>query len=112
MVQECLHPYHTQMNESINLRITKYAPKNKHFGATTSLDTLIPIVIGIVNMGHAIFYNTLIDRSLKQNNLSIEPLKNNICWIDENKHNDSIRGKTNEFQRRRRHGREAKKLEI
>ena len=72
MVKECLHPYSTQMNESINLRVSKFSPKNKHFGETTSLDTRISTVVAIVNMGYESFYCGLIDQSLTYNNLSMK----------------------------------------
>jgi len=68
MVKDCLHQNNTQMNESLNLRISKYAPKNKHFGASTSLDTRISTVVAVVNMGYTEFYNTLIDQSLNKFN--------------------------------------------
>ena len=96
------------MNESINLRVSKFSPKNKHFGETTSLDTRISTVVSIVNIGYESFYCGLIDQSLTYNNLSMESLKDNIRKIDRNKSNDKKRQTTNEFKRRRKFGKEAK----
>ena len=49
---ECLHPFDTQLNESLNNVVARYAPKNRTYGTTMSLSNRISIVVGIHNMGH------------------------------------------------------------
>ena len=107
-VQESMHNFNTQLNESINNRISKYAPKNKHFGATKSLDTRIASVIAVSNMGYGAFYNALVDQYFTINNVSMDSLKHNICKIDSNKNNDKKRKSTVDFKRQRKFGKEAK----
>ena len=47
VVNECLHKFDMQQNESLNNVIARYAPKFKHFRATTSLNTRVSIVVVI-----------------------------------------------------------------
>ena len=59
-ILECLHKYDTQQNESLNMSVSRYVPKFKHFGTTMALDTRVRCVIGVRNLGYANFYNTLL----------------------------------------------------
>ena len=52
-IRECLHPYNTQLNESLNMCVSRYVPKFKHFGTTMSLDSRVRCVIGVHNVGYA-----------------------------------------------------------
>ena len=53
---ESLHPYDTQLNESMNQVIAKYAPKNKSFGTSMALTHRVSVAIGIHNYGHYKFW--------------------------------------------------------
>ena len=41
IIQECLHEYDTQINEGLNMTVSRYVPKFEHYGTTMSLDTRI-----------------------------------------------------------------------
>ena len=51
-LRESLHPYDTQSNEAMNQSVSKYAPKNKSYGASMSLATRVSVAIGVFNLGH------------------------------------------------------------
>ena len=59
-IRECLHKYDTQVNEGLNMSVSRYVPKFKHYGTTMSLDTRIRCVIGHHNMGYETYYKTLL----------------------------------------------------
>ena len=63
-VKETLHDYSTQQNEALNMAVSRYVPKFKHFGTTTSLDTRIRCAIGTHNVSHRTFYSTLLKKPL------------------------------------------------
>ena len=86
-VKETLHDYSTQQNEALNMAVSRYVPKFKHFGTTTSLDTRIRCVIGTQNMSYRTFYSTLLKNlgCLDSNDLSARPILSGISRIDEAK---------------------------
>ena len=51
-LKESLHPFDTQLNESLNNVVAKYAPKNRTYATSMSLSNRVMIVVGIHNMGH------------------------------------------------------------
>ena len=53
---ESLHGFSTQMNECLNNMISYYAPKNKTYGMTMSLQNRIAVVTGVHNLGHQDFW--------------------------------------------------------
>ena len=55
-LQESLHPYDTQLNESLNQKVSKYAPKTKCFSTSMALTYRISIAIGVHNLGHLRFW--------------------------------------------------------
>ena len=55
-IAESNHPYDTQLNESLNNVVSRYAPKNRTYGTTMSLSNRIAIVIGVHNLGHLGFW--------------------------------------------------------
>ena len=59
-VKECLHKYDTQHNERLNISVSHYFPKFKHYGTSMSLDTNERCIIGAHNMGYTTFYKTLL----------------------------------------------------
>ena len=59
-IRDCLHKYDTQMNEGLNMSVSRYVPKFKHYGTTMSLDTRLRCVIGQHNMGYESYYKTLL----------------------------------------------------
>ena len=44
---QCLHNYDTQKNESLNIMIAKYAPKNKNYSKSVSLLTRVYVAVGV-----------------------------------------------------------------
>ena len=58
--KECLHGFDTQQNEALNMAVSRYVPKNKHYGTTMALDTRVRCVIASHNMGYQGFYSALL----------------------------------------------------
>ena len=54
---EMMHPWNTQLNESLNMRAAELAPKSKNFSRSHSLRYRLMHVIGVHNMGYEIFYS-------------------------------------------------------
>ena len=44
---QCLHRYDTQKNESLNIVIAKYAPKNRHYSKSVALLTRVYVAVGV-----------------------------------------------------------------
>ena len=61
-LKESLHPFDTQLNESLHFVVSKYAPKHKNYSTTMSLSNRISIVVGIHNMGHLPFWTKVFER--------------------------------------------------
>ena len=53
---EMMHPWNTQLNESLNMRAAELAPKSKNFSRSHSLRYRLMHVIGVHNMGYELFY--------------------------------------------------------
>ena len=53
---EIMHPWNTQLNESLNMRSADLAPKSKNFSRSHSLQYHLMHVIGVHNMGYENFY--------------------------------------------------------
>ena len=52
------HPYETQQNKSMNASVAVYAPKNKTYGFTESIDARVAIAAATQNVGyHALWFN-------------------------------------------------------
>ena len=109
-VQECLHKYDTQLNESLNMSVARAVPKFKHFGTTMTLDTRIRNVIGVHNTGYKQYYSALlsnlgcVDALDDENRVIIQ----GIARINEAKQNNRKMKQTQDFKRRRKHGQQAK----
>ena len=58
---ESLHCHDTQLNEALNSLVAKYAPKNRSYGTTMSLNNRISIVIGIHNLGHYRYWKNVFE---------------------------------------------------
>ena len=108
-ILECLHKYDTQQNESLNMSVSRYVPKFKHFGTTMALDTRVRCVIGVRNLGYANFYNTLL---FNLGCLAVSDgerlISQGISIIDKTKLNLQKIKKTLEYKRSRKHGKKAK----
>ena len=57
-IVECLHKYNTQQNESLNMPLSRYVPKFKHYRTSVPLDTRIRCVIWSYNIGYDLFHLT------------------------------------------------------
>eukprot|EP00978_Attheya_sp_CCMP212_P028806 scaffold100531_cov56-Attheya_sp.AAC.2 len=51
-----VHPYNTQRNESLNSLITWYAPKNRTYSCSMSLENRISIAVGVSILGYKLFW--------------------------------------------------------
>ena len=45
IIKETLHDFDTQQNEALNMAVSRYVPKFKHYGTTCALDTRVRCVI-------------------------------------------------------------------
>ena len=83
-LQESLHLFDTQVNESLHHVVSKYAPKHKNYSTTMSLSHRIAIVIGIHNIGHFAFWSSVF-RKLGLH--MSKDLINNLHFLDKQKNN-------------------------
>ena len=51
-LKECCHEYDTNINESLNNIVSKYAPKNRHNSKSIDLHIHLYLTIGIYLVGH------------------------------------------------------------
>ena len=68
-LREMMHPYNTQCNESLNMRLVELAPKHKNFSRTKSLNYRVSMVVGHHNVGMHQFYR----RVFELLNLNLDP---------------------------------------
>ena len=79
LIRESQHPYDTQLNESLNNVISKFAPKNRNYAHSMSLSNRIAIVIGCHNYGNLKFWREVyasLDLSMSAD------LINNLTVVD------------------------------
>ena len=79
---ESIHPWSTQLNEALNHIVAKYAPKDRTYSTTMSLQNRISIVVGIHNCGHLEFW-TEVFSNLRMN--VNKDLVNNLSQQDNTK---------------------------
>ena len=60
-LEEIVHGCDTQINESLNGVIAWFAPKNKSFSGSRSLQARVYLAIGIVLVGYKTFLQRLLD---------------------------------------------------
>ena len=78
-LQQIHHPFTTQLNESVNMRIAEVAPKYKCFSCSRSLDYRIAHVICIHNLGIHQFIQRLFRK------LNLPTTKVLLKWIQKKK---------------------------
>ena len=59
---ESLHSFETQLNETLNNVVARYAPKNRSYGTTMTLSNRIAIIVGIHNIGHIGYWSEVFKR--------------------------------------------------
>ena len=69
MLAQCIHEYDTQKNEGINTCVAKYAPKNKTYCKSISLETRVKVAAGIYIVG----YHFLWTEVMKELQMDISP---------------------------------------
>ena len=79
---QSLHPWDTQLNESLNNVVAKYCPKDRTYSSTMSHSNRISIVIGLHNLDYIHFWSSVLNeigipmsRSLRDNLESAEKRK-------------------------------------
>ena len=105
-IKETLHNYDTQQNEALNMAISRYVPKFKHFGTTMALDTRIRCVIAQHNMTYRGFYLTLLANlgCLDDTGLALRPISIGISRINDARVANKIYKQQPKNKRRRKHG--------
>ena len=107
-LMELRHPFHTNINESLNMRSAEVAPKHKNFSRSNSLRYRIQHVIGVHNMGPKNFYLDVFK------DLNIESSKILEVWLNSKettRKRKKINRKKHESKRKRVHKRNAKTKE-
>ena len=61
-LRECAHTWDTQLNESINLSVAKYAEKRKTYSMSTSLTNRVSVAVGIRNEGYIGYWESVFER--------------------------------------------------
>ena len=61
-LKEMMHPFTTQGNESLNMRVAELAPKFKNYSRTKSLDYRVEMAIGHHNAGMYSFYSRIFEQ--------------------------------------------------
>ena len=56
VLEQCLHKFDTQKNEGMNTYVAKYAPKNKTYCKSISLEAGVKIAAGIYMVGYHFFW--------------------------------------------------------
>ena len=105
-IKECLHMHDTQLNESLNMSVSRCVPKFKHFGTTMSLDSRVRSVVGVHNLGYANYYLTLLTNlgCISENENNIRLISTGITRIDMAKLRNRKMKMKRDFKRRRKHG--------
>ena len=105
-VKECLHQFDTQQNKALNMAVSKYVPKYKHFGTTMALDTRIRCVIGTHNLGYKGFYFALLKNlgCIDNSSLSKRLILSGISRVDETRNQNKIYKSRPATKRRRKFG--------
>ena len=60
MLAQCVHEYDTQKNEGMNTCVAKYAPKNKTYCKSISLETRVKVAAGIYTVGYHFFWSEVV----------------------------------------------------
>ena len=55
-ITQCKHEFDTQVNEGMNTSVAKYAPKNRHYSKSISLEARVKVAAGIYNCGYHFFW--------------------------------------------------------
>ena len=106
IIKETLHDFDTQQNEALNMAVSRYVPKFKHYGTTCALDTRVRCVIGSHNMGYKDFYLSLLINLGCLNDTSIETtlISTGISRINETRKQNKRIKALPDVKRRRQHG--------
>ena len=84
---QCLHTYDTQKNESMNLVVAKYAPKNRTYAKSISLQTRVHVAVGVSIVRKQKFWSevcrelgfesgTAMDEALRKEDIKYERKRN------------------------------------
>ena len=104
-VKETLYDFNTQQNEALNMAVSRYVPKLKHFGTTMSLDTRIRCVIGTHNMGYHPFYLSLLaNLGCLETMGESSPMMAGIIKVNNAKKSNKYRKQKPEVKRQRKYG--------
>ena len=60
-LEQVLHNFNTQLNESLNNKITYLAPKNRNYSKSMELPTRVSLAIGMHNLGEDNFTRRIMD---------------------------------------------------
>jgi hypothetical protein len=72
---ELTHGKDTNVNECLNQVIAWFAPKNKTYGGSYSLENRVSIAVGVFNKGYLAFFSNLLER------LGIQPTEGQLAYF-------------------------------
>ena len=106
MLAQCIHEYDTQKNEGMNTCVAKYAPKNKTYCKSISLEARVKVAAGIYMVGYHYYWTEV----MKELQMEISPnFEEHLLNLDERKMSKFVREHTKR-QKLKRKKREHEKL--
>ena len=77
LLQECMHPYETQLNKAVNASVNRYARKGRTYCSTMSLTNRVMIALETLNYGYFGYWSRVLDKLKMPTSESLEAhLKN------------------------------------
>ena len=71
-ITQCKHEFDTQVNEGMNTCVAKYAPKNRHYSKSISLEARMKITAGIYNCGYHFFWTEVMKELEIESDVSLQ----------------------------------------
>ena len=60
-ITQCKHEFDRQVNEGMNTCVAKYAPKNRHYSKSISLEARVKVASGIYNCEYYFFWTEIME---------------------------------------------------
>ena len=71
-ITQCKHEFDTQVNEGMNTCVAKYAPKNRHYSKSISLEARVKVAAGIYNCGYHFFWTEVMKELEVESDISLQ----------------------------------------
>ena len=71
-IAQCKYKFDTQVNEGTNTCVAKYAPKNRQYSKSISLEARVKVAAGIYNCGYHFFWTDVMKELEIESNVSLQ----------------------------------------